>query len=523
MPSEPEVVQHAVVSTFDLFSIGIGPSSSHTVGPMRAANIFIKDLDSFGALQKVRTLRVDLYGSLALTGVGHGTPNAILVGLEGNTPELVDPKMILRRVEQITNDKVLWLNGEHRIQLCPKTDIHFHYSKFLPQHPNGMRVSCYSETGDLIAANEFYSIGGGFVVNENTELESNVYYKDRRVDHNRYIKPTEKSHQEALEQLDKIETKTALNQNSQFLDVALPFDSGDSLMKLCQEKNMSIAQVVFQNELKWRDADEITARTLDLWNVMNASIHNGITSTDEYLPGNLAVKRRAPNLYRKTLGQIQQYMGIQSHDTQYEQKPVVNSGVTSVVTASKLQRPNKSLPALDYLSMYAIAINEENAAGGRVVTAPTNGSAGTIPAVLKYYLEFISSNRQQQTHDIVEFLLTSAAIGMLFKRGASISAAEMGCQGEIGVACSMAAAGLTSVMGGTVQQIENAAEIGLEHNLGLTCDPPGGLVAIPCIERNALAAVKVILYLLGRNRSAISIERRRNSSRIIGSSDSNYA
>ncbi|KAJ3016634.1 UNVERIFIED_CONTAM: hypothetical protein HDU68_012109 [Siphonaria sp. JEL0065] len=286
----------------------------------------------------------------------------------------------------------------------------------------------------------------------------------------------------------------------------LPFTNAQSLLEVCQRENMSIAEVVFRNELQWRDAEDVKRRTLNLWNVMDSSIVNGITSAEEYLPGKLRVKRRAPFLHRKLVAGFADYAGLSlgpKHRPQIGNGNGLENGNGKSEKQSELtlaykdlarvpKEMKRHLPALDWISMYALAVNEENAAGGRVVTAPTNGAAGTIPAVLKYYLEFICPSPEQAERDILEFLFTAAAIGMLYKRGASISAAEMGCQGEVGVACSMAAGAFAAVMGGTVEQVENAAEIGMEHNLGLTCDPPEGLVVIPCIERNALAAVKAI-------------------------------
>ncbi|KAI8904709.1 serine dehydratase alpha chain-domain-containing protein [Gorgonomyces haynaldii] len=468
-------IQHAVVSVFDLFSIGIGPSSSHTVGPMRAAKIFVEDLVQLKLLDRAHQLRVDLYGSLALTGVGHGTPNAILLGLEGEKPESVDTTQIEGRIEGIYKNKEITVNSLKKIQFIPEKNLVFHFRETLPQHPNGMRISAFDDQGDLIASNEYFSIGGGFVLND--QLKVNVFFKDKRIDHVEQVSTTPSAKKEASLMNQDLNVPSKSSKANE-ITAALPFHDAESLLQICSKEKHSIAQVVFQNELQWRNAEEITTRTLNIWNVMNQSIINGITSTQEYLPGKLKVKRRAPGLFKNLQQSYHDFLGFNTLPS--------NPG-------SPPPRPKRrNLPALDWISMYAIAVNEENAAGGRVVTAPTNGSAGTLPAVLKYYLEFICPNEQQKTHDIVEFLLTAAAIGMLYKRGASISAAEMGCQGEVGVSCSMAAGALTAVMGGTVEQVENAAEIAMEHNLGLTCDPPMGLVVIPCIERNALAAVKAV-------------------------------
>ncbi|KAG0198547.1 hypothetical protein BGX28_007996 [Mortierella sp. GBA30] len=475
-----EETKHAVVSTFDLFSIGIGPSSSHTVGPMRAAKIFVTDLKDHGVLDKVVSLRIDLFGSLALTGIGHGTPDSILMGMEGESPESVETSTIQSRLKAIDEHKALTLDSTNRIKFDPTKDLVFHYFESLPQHPNGMRFCAFDEKGDLLATNEYFSIGGGFVVNERTQLAhgENVFYK------NEQDKDTKSN---------KVIPQTRRNQD--LATAALPFSNATELLELCHRENMTIAQVVYENELRWRSAEEIKEKTFAIWNTMDNAIKNGCLSSEEMLPGRLRVRRRAPGLYKKLLKGLytttplykdtQMFSGSKDGNGLIQQIP--ERGIDKILPKRSVKR--LMLPALDYLSVYAIAVNEENAAGGRVVTAPTNGAAGVIPAVLKYYLEFISDNPEQ---DIMEFILTTAAIGMLYKRGASISAAEMGCQGEVGVACSMASAGFAAVMGGTVQQVENAAEIGMEHNLGLTCDPIDGLVQIPCIERNALGAVKAV-------------------------------
>ncbi|KAF9933228.1 hypothetical protein FBU30_006169 [Linnemannia zychae] len=476
-----EETKHAVVSTFDLFSIGIGPSSSHTVGPMRAAKIFVTDLKDHNVLDKVASLRIDLFGSLALTGIGHGTPDSILMGMEGESPETVETTTIQARLKAIDEQKALTLDSTNRIRFDPAKDLVFHYFESLPQHPNGMRFCAFDNNGDLLATNEYFSIGGGFVVNERTQLAhgENVFYKGE---------PDKESN--------KVIPQTRRNQD--LATAALPFSNATELLQLCERENMTIAQVVYENELRWRSPEEIREKTFAIWNTMDNAIKNGCLSTEEMLPGRLRVRRRAPGLYKKLL------KGLYSTTPLYKDTKVSSNnsstpskdGLTNQSQERGIDRvlPRRAvkrlmLPALDYLSVYAIAVNEENAAGGRVVTAPTNGAAGVIPAVLKYYLEFISDNPEQ---DIMEFILTTAAIGMLYKRGASISAAEMGCQGEVGVACSMASAGFAAVMGGSVRQVENAAEIGMEHNLGLTCDPIDGLVQIPCIERNALGAVKAV-------------------------------
>ncbi|KAG0326035.1 hypothetical protein BGZ99_010256 [Dissophora globulifera] len=487
--SQPEEeTKHAVVSTFDLFSIGIGPSSSHTVGPMRAAKIFVTDLKDHHVLDKVATLRIDLFGSLALTGIGHGTPDSILMGMEGESPESVETSTIQSRLKAIDEQKALTLDSTNRIKFDPSKDLVFHYFESLPQHPNGMRFCAFDSKGDLLATNEYFSIGGGFVVNERTQLAhgENVFYKGE---------------QDEKTKANKVISQTRTSQD--LATAALPFTNATELLELCRRENMTIAQVVLENELRWRSMEEIKEKTFAIWNTMDNAIKNGCLSSDEMLPGRLRVRRRAPGLYKKLLKGLYTTSPLYKDTTiganQNGQKggllgasnglmgQTAERGIDKVLPRRAVKR--LMLPALDYLSVYAIAVNEENAAGGRVVTAPTNGAAGVIPAVLKYYLEFISDNPEQ---DIMEFILTTAAIGMLYKRGASISAAEMGCQGEVGVACSMASAGFAAVMGGTVQQVENAAEIGMEHNLGLTCDPIDGLVQIPCIERNALGAVKAV-------------------------------
>lgn len=315
-PPDVEVVQHAVVSMFDLFSIGIGPSSSHTVGPMRAAKIFIEDLVELGALEKVAQLRCDLYGSLAMTGVGHGTPNAVLMGLEGETPEGVDPKTIISRLDAMYESKMLTLNGSHQISFQPDKHLIFHFNQSLPQHPNGMRFSAYDKDGELLATNEFFSIGGGFVVNEKTQLIANAYFLDKRTDHVQKVKSTATSKVEAEQMLSKSSLSATIPDNNstsetgslpstrlekKLITAALPFHNCDSLVHICQTKNISMAQVVFQNELQWRSADEIAARTLHIWNCMSLSIQNGITANEGFLPGGLRVKRRAPGIHAKLM------------------------------------------------------------------------------------------------------------------------------------------------------------------------------------------------------------------------------
>ncbi|ORX71417.1 L-serine ammonia-lyase [Linderina pennispora] len=418
LPRSTDSTHHAVVSTFDLFSIGVGPSSSHTVGPMRAGKIFVQDLVDHKILDKVASIKADLYGSLALTGIGHGTPNATLMGLEGELPETVPTETIIPRVEAMHETHTITLNGTHRIRFNPDKDLTLHYYESLPQHPNGMRFTVFDANGDMLATNEYFSIGGGFVVNEKTQVAhgENVFFRN-----------TESQAETSSHEVDE-------RTQQDLVTAALPFRSGKDLIEMCERENLSIAEVVFLNELQWRSREEVIDSAYRIWGVMDDSIRRGCLSTDRQLPG--PPQCPAPAQRNELTGVFKR--------RQRARRPV--------------------LPQLDYLSVYAIAVNEENAAGGRVVTAPTNGAAGVIPAVLKYHLEFLSED----------------------PRGASISAAEMGCQGEV------AAAAFAAVMGGTPRQVENAAEIGMEHNLGLTCDPVDGLVQIPCIERNALGAVKAV-------------------------------
>jgi L-serine dehydratase len=402
------------ISVFNLFSIGVGPSSSHTVGPMRAALQFALILRH--RLNEVSKVVVDLYGSLALTGKGHSTDLAILLGLEGNTPEGVDPNVIASIIENIRQLKKLNLVGEHSIVFEENQHLIFHFDKQLPYHPNGMRFRAFNSQGKEIVQKVFYSVGGGFIVDHETAMQ------DGKIIQNAHILP-------------------------------YPFKTATELLVLCKRHHFSIAELMLENEKSWRSEKEVYEGLLNIWHTMQACAERGCQK-DGILPGGLNVKRRAPGIYR--------YLQNSGHDP---------------------------AQVMDWVSLWALAVNEENAAGGRVVTAPTNGAAGVIPSVLHYYLKFVEDASEQ---GVVTFLLTAGAIGLLYKEGASISAAEMGCMGEVGVACSMAAAGLAAVMGGSVEQVENAAEIGMEHNLGLTCDPVMGLVQIPCIERNTMGAMKAI-------------------------------
>jgi L-serine dehydratase len=415
------------VSVFDLFKIGIGPSSSHTVGPMRAARIFALRLAHDGLLARVARVQAQLYGSLGATGKGHGSDKAVLLGLAGHEPDTVDVDRIPALLEAIRKDARLALAGGHEIAFDEKTDLVFHRRETLPFHANGMRFAAFDAGGAEIANRVYYSVGGGFVVSD------------------------EVAHDGSKQKVIAPDTTV----------LAHPFHSGDDLLRLSTATGKSIAALMRDNERVLgkggRSDAEIDAGLLRIWQVMQDCVKRGC-ATDGTLPGGFKVKRRAAPLYRD-------------------------------LTANPEAALRDPLQVMDWVNLYALAVNEENAAGGRVVTAPTNGAAGIIPAVLHYYTRFVHGSTEQ---GVIDFLLTAAAIGILYKENASISGAEVGCQGEVGVACSMAAGALCAVMGGTTAQAENAAEIGMEHHLGLTCDPVGGLVQIPCIERNAIASVKAI-------------------------------
>ncbi|MFF7872276.1 L-serine ammonia-lyase [Streptomyces qaidamensis] len=403
------------ISVFDLFSIGIGPSSSHTVGPMRAAGLFARRLRNEELLESVASVRAELYGSLGATGHGHGTPKAVLLGLEGDSPRTVDVTSADDRVEAIRTGGRLNLLGEHEIAFSFDDDMVLHRRKALPYHANGMTLWAYDASGAELLTKTYYSVGGGFVVDEDAVGADRIKLDD-----------------------------TVLK---------YPFRTGDELLRLTEETGLSISALMLENERAWRTDDEIRTGLLEIWQVMRDCVARGL-SQEGILPGGLKVRRRAAN------------------------------------TARKLRSEGDPLAlSMEWITLYAMAVNEENAAGGRVVTAPTNGAAGIIPAVLHYYMNFVPGADEE---GVVRFLLAAGAIGMLFKENASISGAEVGCQGEVGSACSMAAGALAEVLGGSPEQVENAAEIGMEHNLGLTCDPVGGLVQIPCIERNGMAAVKAV-------------------------------
>lgn len=406
------------ISVFDLFKIGIGPSSSHTGGPMAAAHKFARGLHQDGLLDQVTRVETILYGSLGLTGKGHGSDKAVLLGLSGEKPELVDVETVDARVAEMRESGTILLHGTHEIPFVIGDHLVFERKISLPEHPNGMRFTAYAASGERLREKVYFSVGGGFVVDEKATGA------DR-------IKPDD----------------TAL---------PYPFTTGEELLKHCLNTGLSISALMLENEQAFgRTEEEIRSGLLNLWRVMSECVRRGIAK-EGVLPGGLKVKRRANQLHRR----------LQSEPA--EKDP---------------------LQAMDWVTLFALAVNEENAAGGRVVTAPTNGAAGIIPAVLTYYTRFVP---HADDEGVVRFLLTAGAIGVLFKENASISGAEVGCQGEVGSACSMASAALTEVLGGTPEQVENAAEIGIEHNLGLTCDPIGGLVQIPCIERNAVASNKAI-------------------------------
>jgi L-serine dehydratase len=428
------------ISVFDLFSIGIGPSSSHTVGPMRAARTFALGLADDGLISQVGRVRAELFGSLGATGRGHGSDRAIVLGLEGETPEGIDTATVRPRYEAVRAAEQVQLLGKYPVALGAD-DLVLHRRSTLPFHPNGMRFTAFSApgpdgTGSPIRERTFYSVGGGFVVDENATGADRIKVDDTVLPY--------------------------------------PFTTGAELCAHAEATGLPISQLMLNNELARRSAEDIQSGLLTIWQVMQDCVSAG-TQHEGMLPGGLKVRRRAPELFRTLSGES------------FSTDP---------------------LRVIDWVSLFALAVNEENAAGGRVVTAPTNGAAGIIPAVMLYYRRFVPG----ATDDgVIRFLLTAAAIGVLYKENASISGAEVGCQGEVGSACSMAAGALCEVLGGTPMQVENAAEIGMEHNLGLTCDPIGGLVQVPCIERNAMAAVKAInaarIALRGDGRHIVSLDK----------------
>jgi L-serine dehydratase len=422
------------ISVFELFSIGIGPSSSHTVGPMRAALTFVEGLADDGQLDAVTRVRAELFGSLGATGHGHGSGRAVLLGLMGERPETVDIASGAQRAADVRATGRLELLGKHPVTMT-EDDLVLHRRESLPYHPNGMKFFAFA--GDeLLRERTYYSVGGGFVVDEHASDGDRIKADDTVLPY--------------------------------------PFLSGAQLLERCGETDLPISGVMLANELAWRSEAEVRAGLLEIWTVMQQCVQNGWTN-EGTLPGGLKVPRRAPELYQRLCSET------------FATDP---------------------LRVMDWVNLFALAVNEENAAGGRVVTAPTNGAAGVLPAVLHYYVRFVPGATED---GVVRFLLCAAAIGVLYKENASISGAEVGCQGEVGSACSMAAGALCEVLGGTPEQVENAAEIGMEHNLGLTCDPVGGLVQVPCIERNAMAAVKAInaarIALRGDGRHIVSLDK----------------
>lgn len=426
-----------MISVFDIYKVGIGPSSSHTVGPMRAAKEFLHDAAKKLDLNQATAIKVELFGSLGQTGKGHGTGKAVILGLAGEDPETVDTTHVDAFLADTEKNQCLKLLGEHEIKFPREGAITFHRRKTMPRHANAMELRLY-KGDEVIYKDLYYSIGGGFIVRD-ADFDETL--------------------EEAIEQSSK--------------PIPYPFDSAAELLEQCNEHGLRISSLMLANEKVFRSEKEIRDRLMHIWQTMDECIDRGI-KTEGILPGGLKVRRRAPGLYQRL----------------------------------KNERSADPMQTMDWVDLFALAVNEENAAGGRVVTAPTNGAAGIIPAVMKYADKFISPLDEET---VVRFLLTSAAIGILYKKNASISGAEVGCQGEVGVACSMAAGALAELMGGNVSNVENAAEIGMEHNLGLTCDPVGGLVQVPCIERNAMGAIKAInaarLALRGSGDHKVSLDK----------------
>ena len=433
------------ISVFDLFKIGIGPSSSHTVGPMRAARLFVQALAESGQLADTASVTCELYGSLGATGKGHGSDVAVMLGLMGQAPDTVDVEAVPGLIAQARAHQTLQLLGGPSIRFLEKEHLLMYRREAMAEHPNGMKFSATDAQGALLREARYLSVGGGFVVTAGANNDAVL---------------------------------------SEYQKVPYPFTSGAELLALCKQQGLSISQLMWANERTWRSDDDIHAGLQNIWRVMRECVQRGLSRTGT-LPGPFKVQRRAP-----------------------------------VLAAQLRERAERTLAdplsVLDWVNVYAFAVNEENASGGRVVTAPTNGAAGVIPAVLHYCDRFVSTpaNRggtASEADPVSNFLMTAAAIGILYKLNASISGAEVGCQGEVGVACSMAAAGLAAVMGGSPEQVENAAEIGMEHNLGLTCDPVGGLVQVPCIERNAMGAVKAInaarMALQGDGHHVVSLDK----------------
>jgi len=426
------------ISVFDLFKIGVGPSSSHTVGPMRAAYEFLGELRERDLLARVSRLQVELYGSLSATGIGHGTDHAVIMGLMGERPDRIDPAFIAPAIETLRASGSLLLNGDRAVSFLWARDMQLH-EQSLPHHPNALRLIAHGDNEELYR-NTYYSVGGGFVIDEAQASSGEL--------------------------------------DSDTTDLPYEFDSAAELMALCRQHNLRISELMMKNEMAWRSEEAVRAGLQAIWQAMQACVVSGLAH-EGILPGGLKVRRRAATLHQRLLNMEDDRSMIAS-----------------------------TFSAMDWVNVFALAVNEENAAGGRMVTAPTNGAAGIIPAVLHYYMKFQPGACER---DVVDFLLAAGAVGILCKKNASISGAEVGCQGEVGSACAMAAAGLAELMGGSVGQVENAAEIGLEHNLGLTCDPVGGLVQVPCIERNAIASVKAInaaqMALRGDGEHFISLDK----------------
>ncbi|MFS2200323.1 L-serine ammonia-lyase [Pseudomonas sp. Pseusp3] len=425
------------ISVFDLFKIGIGPSSSHTVGPMRAAALFVQGLRERGLLEQVRRVEVRLFGSLSATGIGHGSDNAVIMGLMGEWPDAIDPSQIGIRIQALRETHTLLLDSRLSVPFIWARDMRL-IDENLPYHPNAMTLIVEGDDGEL-HRDTYYSVGGGFVVDE-AQASSGVVDLDRT-------------------------------------ELPYDFSSAAELLELCKKHNLRVAELMMANEKVWRSEEEIRSGLMKLWRAMQDCVEQGLKH-EGILPGGLNVRRRAAKLHR---------------------------------SLQELNKPNvigSTLSAMEWVNLFALAVNEENAAGGRMVTAPTNGAAGIIPAVLHYFMKFSEAVTDA---NVVDYFLGAAAVGILCKKNASISGAEVGCQGEVGSACAMAAAGLAEILGATPEQLCNAAEIGLEHNLGLTCDPVGGLVQVPCIERNAIAAVKAInaaqMALRGDGQHFISLDR----------------
>jgi L-serine dehydratase len=477
-----------MISVFDLFKVGVGPSSSHTVGPMIAANRFAKEVLVDGNWRtRVARVCVELYGSLALTGVGHATDTAIFCGLAGCLPATTEVDELVRTVEALRANGSLKLGGEVPLGFEEKRDLVWLRNETLPSHPNGMQFTAFDAQGVVLQRQRYYSTGGGFVYDEE-ELEAL-----RNTIQNRNAQESEK-----LEDRSNGDGGRSGERNAE-RDVPFPFTTAAELLGMARMQGKRIDEIIEANERVSRSSSQIEDEFDKLWSVMAACIDRGCM-TPGVLPGSLRIRRRAPHIYQKLTG------GTELVPSQW-------------LKAYAQEKAKDPLQQLDWVSLFALAVNEENAAGGRVVTAPTNGAAGVIPAVLGYYVYLVPDPGHPDfdrtitdREGVYRFLKTAGAIGLLYKRNASLSAAEMGCQGEVGVACSMAAAGLAACMGGTIEQIENAAEIGMEHNLGLTCDPIAGLVQVPCIERNTMGATKAInaarlAVLYGDGKHFVSLDR----------------